>query len=59
MFRKKTKIDGLIILKTKIFRDYRGSLKEVFQKKILKKNFFFDVMSKSKKKILKGIKFKK
>ena len=50
MFKKKTKINGLIILKTKIFRDYRGSLKEVFQKKILNKDFVFDVMSKSKKK---------
>ena len=55
MHRKKTKINGLIILKTKIFKDYRGSLKEVFQKKILKKNFIFDVMSKSKKKVLRGL----
>ena len=55
MLRKKTKINGLIILKTKIFKDYRGSLKEVFQKKILKKNFIFDVMSKSKKKVLRGL----
>ena len=55
MFKKKTKINGLIILKTKIFRDYRGSLKEVFQKKILNKDFVFDVMSKSKKKVLRGL----
>ena len=55
MFIKKTKIKGLIILKRKIFKDKRGSLKEVFQKKILKKNFVFDVMSKSKKKVLRGL----
>ena len=55
MFRKKTKINGLIILKTKIFKDRRGSLKEVFQNKILKKNFVFDVMSKSKKNVLRGL----
>ena len=55
MFKKKTKINGLIILKTKIFREYRGSLKEVFQKKILNKDFVFDVMSKSKKKVLRGL----
>ena len=36
MFIKKTKIEGLIILKTKIFKDSRGSLKEVYQRKILK-----------------------
>ena len=55
MFKKKTKINGLIILKTNIFKDYRGSLKEVFQNKVLKKNFVFDVMSKSKKKVLRGL----
>ena len=55
MFKKKTKINGLIILKTKIFKDYRGSLKEVFQNKVLKKDFVFDVMSKSKKKVLRGL----
>ena len=55
MFRKKTKINGLIILKTKIFKDYRGSLKEVFQNRVLKKDFVFDVMSKSKKKVLRGL----
>ena len=55
MFKKKTKINGLIILKTKIFKDYRGSLKEVFRNKVLKKDFVFDVMSKSKKKVLRGL----
>tara|TARA_Y100001936_G_C15682356_1_gene461734 strand:+ start:36 stop:554 length:519 start_codon:yes stop_codon:yes gene_type:complete len=55
MFIKKTKIEGLIILKTKIFKDSRGSLKEVYQKRILKKNFVFDVMSKSKKGVLRGL----
>tara|TARA_B100000886_G_scaffold500_1_gene367 strand:+ start:2965 stop:3483 length:519 start_codon:yes stop_codon:yes gene_type:complete len=55
MFVKKTKIKGLTILKTKSFKDNRGSLKEVYQKKILKKNFVFDVMSRSKKKVLRGL----
>ncbi len=55
MFVKKTKIKGLTILKTKTFKDNRGSLKEVYQKKILKKNFVFDVMSRSKKKVLRGL----
>ncbi len=55
MFIKKTKIKDLIIIKTKFFKDNRGSLKEVYQKKILKKNFVFDVMSKSKKKVLRGL----
>ena len=55
MFVKKTEIKGLTILKTKSFKDNRGSLKEVYQKKILKKNFVFDVMSRSKKKVLRGL----
>ena len=55
MLKKKTKIKDLIILETKIFKDKRGSLKEVFQKKILKKNFVFDIMSKSKKNVLRGL----
>ena len=55
MFVKKTKIKDLVIIKTKFFRDNRGSLKEVYQKKILKKNFVFDVMSRSKKKVLRGL----
>ena len=55
MFVKKTKIKDLVIIKTKFFKDNRGSLKEVYQKKILKKNFVFDVMSKSKKKVLRGL----
>ena len=47
----KTKIKGLVIIKTNIFKDRRGSFKEVFRKKILNKNFIFDCLSHSKKKI--------
>ena len=46
----KTKFtNGPKILKTKIFRDSRGFLKETFQNKIIKQNFPFDIMSFSKK----------
>lgn len=55
MLKKKTKIKDLIILETKIFKDKRGSLKEVFKKNILKKDFVFDIMSKSKKHVLRGL----
>ena len=55
MLQKKTKIKDLIILETKIFKDKRGSLKEVFKKNILKKDFVFDIMSKSKKHVLRGL----
>ena len=52
----KTKIAGLKILKTKIFQDNRGYLKEIFRKNILKnKDFPFDIYSNSKKNVLRGL----
>lgn len=53
----KTKIKDLLILKTKIFKDKRGFLKEVFRKDILNKDFPFDIMSYSKKNVLRGLHF--
>ena len=51
----KTKIKGLLILKTKIYEDKRGFFKEVFRKKILNKKFIFYCLSYSKKNILRGL----
>ena len=45
----KTKIKGLLIVKSKIFGDNRGFFKEVESSKILKKKFVFDCFSYSKK----------
>ena len=50
-----TKIKDIKKIKTKIFRDKRGFFKEIYQKKLLKKNFIFDVMSYSKKGVLRGL----
>jgi len=45
-----------MVIKTKIFEDKRGYLKETFRKNILnEKNFPFDVMSFSKKNVLRGL----
>ncbi len=55
MYVKKTPIKDLILLKTKIFEDSRGFLKETFQKRLLNKNFIFDIMSYSKKNVLRGL----
>ncbi len=56
MILLKTKINGLKIIKTKIFKDQRGFLKEVYQKKIMPNfNFPFDIMSYSKKNVLRGL----
>ena len=52
----KTKIKGIKIIKSKIFKDRRGYLKETFKNNLIKnKNFPFDVMSVSKKKVLRGL----
>tara|TARA_Y100000294_G_scaffold103916_1_gene96577 strand:+ start:99 stop:635 length:537 start_codon:yes stop_codon:yes gene_type:complete len=51
-----TKINGLKILKTKIYKDKRGYFKEVFKKNLFKNsNFKFDCMSASKKNVLRGL----
>ena len=53
----KTKIPDLLILKTKVFTDKRGFLKETFRKDILNKTFPFDILSYSKKNVLRGLHF--
>ena len=51
-----TKIKGPKIIKTKIFKDKRGFLRETFRNKFFKNEKFpFDVMSFSKKKVLRGL----
>tara|TARA_B100000780_G_scaffold155078_1_gene108438 strand:- start:70 stop:597 length:528 start_codon:yes stop_codon:yes gene_type:complete len=52
----KTKIEGPKIIKSKIFNDNRGFFKEVYQKKIMPNlDFPFDVMSYSKKNVIRGL----
>ena len=48
-------ITGLKIIKTKMFFDNRGFFKEVFRNNLIKKNFKFDVMSSSKKNVIRGL----
>ena len=52
---KKVNISGLKIIKTKMFFDNRGFFKEVFKNNLIKKNFKFDVMSSSKKNVIRGL----
>ena len=52
------KIKGLKIIKSNVFKDKRGFLRETYQKRIVsKKDFPFDVMSSSKKNVLRGLHF--
>ena len=52
---KNVNITGLKIIKTKMFFDNRGFFKEVFKNNLIKKNFKFDVMSSSKKNVIRGL----
>ena len=50
-----TNISGLKIVQSKIYRDNRGLLKEVFKQKLFKKDdFIFNIVSCSKKNVVRG-----
>ena len=51
----KTKIKDLVIIKTKIYSDGRGSFKEIFREENLNMKFIFDCLSHSKKNTLRGM----
>jgi dTDP-4-dehydrorhamnose 3,5-epimerase len=46
---------GIKIFKSAVFQDSRGSFREVYKKKFIKKNFMFDCLSISKKNVLRGL----
>jgi len=51
----KTKFKDLILYKKNTYKDNRGYFRELFLNKSIKKNFPFDVMSFSKKNVLRGL----
>ena len=53
----KTKFKDLIIYKKKTFKDKRGFFRELYLQKHFKTKFPFDVMSYSKKNVLRGLHF--
>ena len=57
MIVKKTKFKDLLIVKQKNNMDNRGSLREVFNNKILKKKFVFEYCTTSKGRVLRGFHF--
>ena len=47
---------GIKIFKSAVFKDNRGSFREIYKKKFIKKkNFIFDCLSISKKNVLRGL----
>ena len=51
----KTKFNNLFIFEDKIYKDKRGSLREAFNKKYIKKNLCLSIVSKSKKDVIRGL----
>ena len=54
---KKTRFKGLLIIKQKDNVDTRGSLRETFNDKVLKKKFKFEYCTTSKRNVLRGFHF--
>ena len=54
---KKTKFKNLVILKGVKHKDNRGYLRELVLEKLIKENFKFQILSVSKKNVLRGLHF--
>ena len=52
---QKTKFKNLLIFKSRNFFDSRGFFREIAIKKLIKEKFVFDVSSKSKRNVLRGL----
>jgi dTDP-4-dehydrorhamnose 3,5-epimerase len=57
MIIKKTNFKGLLIVRQTDNKDNRGSLRETFNNKILKKKFVFEYCTTSKKNVFRGFHF--
>ena len=55
----KTHIKGLLVFKSEKFDDHRGYFREVLIEKKVKKKFKFNVVSMSKKNVIRGLHFQK
>ena len=55
----KTKIKDLLIVEKKTFKDQRGFLRELFKEKTLSNKFVFEILSNSKKNVLRGLHLQK
>ena len=51
----KTNFKDLLIIKSKTYKDKRGFFRELFKENLIKKKFPFQVMSFSKKNVLRGL----
>ncbi len=54
---KKNRFKGLLLIKGKSHKDNRGYLREIYLEKMINKKFIFQIVSKSKKNVLRGLHF--
>ena len=55
----KTKIKDLLIIKKETYRDKRGFLRELYRENLLSKKFIFEILSNSKKNVIRGLHLQK
>ena len=55
----KTKINGPLIIKKETFNDTRGYLRELYKEKVISDKFIFEILSKSKKNVIRGLHLQK
>ena len=55
----KTKIKDLLIIKKEAYKDNRGFLRELYRENLLSKRFIFEILSNSKKNVLRGLHLQK
>ncbi len=55
--QKKTKFKNLVVFEGKLFKDKRGDLRELTIEKTIKNRFKFQIVSRSKKNVLRGLHF--
>ena len=53
--QKKTKFKNLVVFEGKLFKDKRGHLRELTIEKTIKNRFKFQIVSRSKKNVLRGL----
>ena len=51
----KTKIKDLLIIKKETFKDKRGFLRELYRENLLSKKFIFEIISYSRKNVIRGL----
>jgi len=55
----KTKIKDLLIIKKDTYKDKRGFLRELYKENLLSKKFIFEIISNSKKNVIRGLHLQK